>query len=214
MKVRKSKKAPPNNISTHYRTFNTNDKVSFIVAVAVLLILIGVPAFYLGKRSNEIRMKFYPNNKKVAITPTGRPMIPSSWKKYDGTIYSVKYPDDWTAKEEHDDYFGDQIIVSNPSGSVVFRVLTGTQPFGFGGPQDIKSNDMSVTIEGKRYDIKEAVVNNRQAYVDHTFKKGDKEYQLLFGTGYPVGADDLASLLDYTKSKATLIKILSTLSIK
>lgn len=214
MNARKSKKAPPNNTSVRYRTINSNDKISFIIAIVLLLVIIGGPAYYLGKRSNGSITKLASPNKSISILPTSRPTIPFNWKKYDGAIYSLQYPADWTAKEEYDAYFGDQIIVSNPSGSVVLRVLTGTQPFGFGGTQEVKNNDLSITIEGKRYDVKETIVNNRQVYVDHTFKKGDKEYQLLLGTGYPVGVDNLASLSDYNQSKSTLIKILSTLTVK
>lgn len=206
---------------------NQKGNLSIILGFAVIIILIAGGAYYLGTQNTRIpssNSNTQPKNLQAdkLVNPTNKPVETqdhqidekTDWKIHNGQVYSLKYPYDWIVNEAYDDYFGNQITVTNSAKSTVLRVLTGRQPYGYSGSTDVKSNSIVIKVEGVSYDVKEEIVDGRTALVDHTVKKGGKEYQILFGTGYPVGEDKLASIPDYYAAKETLIKILSTLVIK
>lgn len=195
---------------------------------ALILIAVAFFAFLLGKQ-DPTKVTVAGTMQSIKTTPTAIPsaspaatITPSStptptpdkyagWNTFNNGLYSLRYPQDWIATESSDRYFGDEVMVTNKTQSVVLRVLSGKQPYGF-GPTDFNTTSFKVTIEGKEYIVQEHM-SQRTAFVDTTIKKGEK-YQILFGTGYPTGEDRKASIGDYKASKETLLLILSSLSIK
>ncbi len=152
-----------------------------VAVIAALLASLGTYFVMSSNQNKQSQMSYQqstPTNQASPIESTTEPTTPvtkhtteatANWQTQSGAVYSVKYPSTWIAKEVHDDYFGDEVTVTNSSKSVVLRVLTGKQPYGFAGPSDTKTNDLTITVESQKIPVKETIVDNRAAYVDNTY---------------------------------------------
>lgn len=134
----------------------------------------------------------------------------SDWEVYDGGI-KFKHPRNWSVEQGNAVYFGGEtVIVKNPEETVsltVYPYINDRFPYGFGNPQ-IEVNTLVVNFNGQEYDIDENTVDQKAVYAELA---NEGEYSFIFGTGYPAGREDLASLADYNRDRDTIIQILSTI---
>lgn len=146
-------------------------------------------------------------------TSFNRPVSEADWKTFDDANFSIDYPSNWIASSERDGYLGDELTVTNETGSVVVRVTSEQQPYSFPGydKSNFKEENVNVLIQGKNYQVKVTTVDNRKAYADFAIDSGKR---VMFGTGYPVGDDNNISLSNYQSNLSVIQKVLSTLKIK
>lgn len=140
----------------------------------------------------------------------------SDWKEVSHDSISFLLPENWESEISVSEYFGGEVVeVWNPSNTVritLYPTNVNRFPYGFGGDPDliIEKPPLEITFLGEKRLLEESIVT----YSDHTsafvdFADGEG-YAFLFGTGYPAGSDDRASLSDYMEDRATVIKILES----
>lgn len=136
----------------------------------------------------------------------------ASWQSFQDKVFSFKYPQKWTAEDASNEKSGHLVIVKNPDKDVWIKLTDKKQVFEFGSVGAWKTSDIKINIEGKEYSTHESEVNRQGVFVDLIVPKS-KNYQILFGTGYPATTGVSASLISYKASKDTILQILSTLKI-
>ncbi len=125
----------------------------------------------------------------------------AGWKTYTDDYYFFKYPSDWFVDVA---LAGEQVVkLLNHNRTVTMGIYT-RQPI-YGRITPPITTDLTIVIEGKTYSTQEF----DRSFVDLKIKK-DKEYHILFGTGYPAGADNRRSLPDYNAARDTILTVLST----
>lgn len=193
--------------------FNQRGNFQIILGVLVLLFVIGGGAYYLGTQyssrpTTQINTSS-PNASQqtnVVTSPIPNPTATvnkkDDFKSYMGAAYTFMYPSEW--KQTGPDQYLETVQLINPNKTVSITISKGQYPYGFSGPSDIKTNPITIHIDGKTIEARENV-SGKGAYVD--FSIG--EYHILYGTDYPaVGTQ--ASLTDYNSSKETIAEILSS----
>src|SRR3989344_6171311 len=185
----------------------SHKKLFMIIGVIVLLlILAAVGVFAFTKMQTP---KMYEDENFPTPTPAVVDEM-SGWKNYEGQSLAFKYPSSWTATEGSVEYFGGEtVIIKNEEESVtltVYPAIDNRFPYGFGKPE-LQKKTINVAFNGKDYVIEEITVDNKALYAEMI---NDGEYSFMFGTGYPSGDDQLASLDDYYRDQDTLLQILST----
>jgi len=145
-----------------------------------------------------------------------------NWTTYTDSTFHFRYPSSWmveSGSEETEAYFGGDVVsILSPSDSVSIIVNPGRFPYGFGASNgNIPDGEvLNLKINGEAYAIKENVrVENgvTKVFVDFQVQIGEREYTILFGTGYPVNNDEKASSSDYYLYREEIIDILNTLQI-
>lgn len=143
--------------------------------------------------------------------------IPTSWKSYSDSTYSFRYPADWSVRAA-ESVTG--ITIASPKPNVTMNIYSGTMPYGFEGSYSIQKSTGTLKIEGVDYSYDEITyyptsdANDKSVYVDLKLPQGAKQYQIMFGSGYPVNGATTNSVADYQQYRSTILQILSTLTIK
>ncbi len=156
-------------------------------------------------------------NKKKLQSPSSSDET-ANWKTFSNNNYSFKYPVDWSIQDQPKDStnrYSEVVNIKNLSGSVAIILSPFQYPYGLEGEdiaKSIQTNDLTVTIEGNQYLVKETTFLKNKAFVDMKVQR-TKEHHILFGTGYPAAEDKLASLSDYKSNRNLILKMLSTLKI-
>ncbi len=217
---------------------STLPKGIWLVIVVASALLLGLGVYFIGRETtgNDEITPVSPQS-----LPTPAPLLrddtsynpnspPSSdtevWKSYSDKTYTFTYPPTWKAQagskvgEEH--YGGDMATITSPSPAVgIILSPTGTT-YGFEGGAS-NHNDgktLTVTINGRKYSDTEDIFTytnsadkERRAFVDMTVPVGNKQFHVLYGTGYPATEDRFADYAEYQKYRPTILQILNTLQI-
>lgn len=182
-------------------------KVMMIVIAVIIIIVIGAAAFFfMMKKPTPAAKTTNPVVVKSAPTPTPDPT--ANWLTYITKDYSFIYPSDWTTTKT--DYLN-SVEVLNKNKSVGITISDGQYPYGFGGQVKEESKNLLVSVDGQEYNVKEKIINNKEAFTDFKLNSPAKQH-ILFGTGYPAvrSGSTNASLTDYENDKNTIIQILSS----
>lgn len=139
-----------------------------------------------------------------STVPISTPDITVDWKTYSGKEYTFRYPQDWSLRSEEDD---NVIFMANKEASVGIVISDSNYPYGYGPGVVLKEKDLNIVFLGKTIIVKE----RDGSFVDFSIND-PRELNILFGTGYPVASvgDNTKSISDYSASKETILKILST----
>lgn len=169
-----------------------------IVLILLLLAVVGSGAYLAGK--NQVNLPGFVQSPSQTPNPT------ANWKTYGNSKLSLKYPPNWNLKTS--DYLGSDFQLENSTGSISITVSKGQYPYSIQGygSNEIETNNLSVKVGEIFYQTQGYILAKQKVYADVTVG----EYHILFGTGYPAGNDNLASLSDYQKEKNTILQILST----
>ena len=147
----------------------------------------------------------------------------TDWKTYTDKTYSFKYPPTWKvtpgsgATEEY--FGGDYVSIVAPTPTVSIQIAPGVITYGFGGiPEEMekietKAENIEIKIDNEKYSAIESTRTENgkvKVFTDLTIPINGKEFHILFGTGYPVNQDDLASYTDYLTYRDTILQILAT----
>lgn len=140
-----------------------------------------------------------------------------NWKIFRNQAYSFKHPVNWNVAATLEDnmpeeqkYVGDKIFIVNPEETVGIIVTTGEHSWGSTGQEIIQNSPISFSINGQDVQAEESVINTQSVRTSASISLKEKEYLILFGSGYPITDDPSASLDDYYRDKNTVLEILST----
>lgn len=200
--------------------------ILFSLIVLICSVLFGIIGFYMGRQkvsSGESQPS--PTKFLVEESPTVGQILPTNteeeWSSYSDNTYSFKYPKAWsvvpgTANTEK--YFeGDYVQIVSPSPAVTIEIAPSQFTYGFAGIEHRAGETFNVSIGGQVYSGTEDIrfeEGKTKVYVNMAVPLGGKEFHILFGTGYPVNQDNMASYSDYQKYRDTILEILATLKIK
>lgn len=191
---------------------------ALLLAVVVTLATVAGAAFLF--KQTLFRPKTEDMIKVLSVVETPSPFFTpeptedpyASWQSFQDNVFTFKYPQKWTAEDASSEKVGHLIIIKNPDKDVWIKLTDKKAVFEFGSVGAWKTSDIKINIEGKEYSTHESEVNRQGAFVDLIVPKA-KNYQILFGTGYPATSGVSASLLSYSASKETILKTLSSLKI-
>lgn len=192
---------------------------SFALVLAVVVTLATVAGFAFLFKKTFFKPKAL-ETKVLAVIETPAPSLTpqptidpyEGWHSYSDRSFSLRYPDGWSTQDSSSEKLGHLVIVKNPDKDVWIKLTDKKQVFEFGSVGAWKTSDIKINIEGKEYSTHESEVNRQGVFVDLIVPKA-KNYQILFGTGYPATSGVSASLLSYNASKGTILQILSSLRI-
>ena len=154
-----------------------------------------------------------PEPNSVEVIPTSTPDPTSNWEEYEGNTYSFKYPTSWYAKEDNNEYFGDDfVVIENPDKTIKIQVTPFQIPYGFGGDavSNFVNNPINVYMFGNTHNVEEVIQDETNYFVDFDILHEGQEIYVIYGTGYPAASDNNRSVDDYNRDKDTILKILST----
>ncbi len=215
----------------------TNMVLVFVVAILCSLTF-GMGGFYLGKQSSNLQPYGDKKENQPSPIPTEGAKVETSlavpstiqnipsgtedWKSYADKTYAFRYPSTWNIQpgsSDIEEYFGgDYIQVVAPSPTVTIEIAPAEFAYGFEGPVEHKIGEtFKINIGGREYSGTEDIRTEEgktKVFVNMTVPIAGKEFHILFGTGYPVNQDSAPSYSDYQKYRDTILKILSTLTIK
>jgi hypothetical protein len=198
----------------------------FSGSVNYLLILLGLLIFFVmiafGYLVSTRTSKNATLNQAVSTPgPDGALPTPMIWPTYEDATYAFDYPPDWKvnagSQEIESRFGGDYVQIVSPSPTVTIEIAPGPFSYEFAegvarGPGD----EVEIIVNGQKYKGVEDVRvegGKTKVFVDIPVTLGSREYHVLFGTGYPVNADDKANSNQYETQKITITRILSTLRI-
>ena len=230
---------PINQLTSDHEIIKVNYSLLGVV-VLVCFVIFGFGGYYLGKQS--LNPQQYADNgenqpsptettKTVTPTTTTAPTViqnspniagTEDWKLYTDKTYTFKYPSTWNVQpgsSNTEDYFGgDYVQIVAPAPTVTIEIAPAQFTYGFEGQSEHKGGEtFKVNIGGREYSGTEDIRTEEgrtKVFVNMTVPVAGKEFHILFGTGYPVNQDSAASLSDYQKYRDTILKVLSTLTIK
>lgn len=209
-----------------------NKKPWLLITIIALLLsatsVLGYKYYELQQKVSNLQQPDPQPSPKIVVSspspvtsPTTEVDPTAGWKTYTDTTYSFKYPSTWTVRpgnESEEEYWsGDFVEIISPAPTVTINISPSQSLYGFGGPIEHKKGEtLNIQVNGKIFQGIETIrveSSRTKVFVDMAIPINNKEFHILFGTGYPANQDDSASYSDYLKYRDTIVQLLSTLKI-
>ena len=200
---------PINNIPENTTPVKSSSTKLVTLMFVLIVLLLGTIVFLFYRNSQLKKQITAPPTSSPTVSATSDPTV--NWETHSGKEFQFKYPSGWSVREHYSDYFeGQEITIDNPTGVVSIEVTPFSSTYGFSGNTKTIKNAIKFSFVGKEYSAVETIVENHSVYVNQYVDVSGISYAVMFGSGYPVNADDDASLEEYQKEKSTILQILST----